>query len=182
MRERLRRKYLKGTNNSSTTGTSLYTSRQSYYSSKSLKSASTSNNSSTITDSKRLSNSSWTDDSSDMTLRSSERESRCSGEFLWRFVLNQRIYYCAGLLFNGLLLSFYSVMTFTEHVPCLPPQQKMTNGSPAGNAYASKENNHIILSRQRSALNKSPDERKSTIPNSTVTLKNISSLAVNSFV
>ena len=118
MRDRLRRKYLKSTN-SSTTGTGLYTSRQSY--SIKSRSASTSNNSSTITDPKRLSNSSWTDDSSDMTLKASETESRCFGQFLWRLVLNQRIYYFAGLLFNGLLLSFYSVMTFTEHVPCLPP-------------------------------------------------------------
>lgn len=34
-------------------------------------------------------------------------------------MLNQRFYYIAGLLLNALLLSFYTVQTFTPHVPCL---------------------------------------------------------------
>ena len=32
------------------------------------------------------------------------------------------MYYIAGLLFNALLLSFYTVMTFTDHIPCITPQ------------------------------------------------------------
>ena len=63
-----------------------------------------------------MSNSSWTDDdNSDM------EEARRGCSRVWRLILNQRIYYIAGLLFNALLLSFYTVMAFTPHVPCLTP-------------------------------------------------------------
>ena len=40
----------------------------------------------------------------------------------WRVVLNQRCYYLVGLLLNALLLSLYTVMAFTSHVPCLGPR------------------------------------------------------------
>ena len=39
----------------------------------------------------------------------------------WRLILNQRLYYIAGLLLNALLLSLYTVMAFTSHTPCLTP-------------------------------------------------------------
>ena len=39
----------------------------------------------------------------------------------WRLILNQRLYYIAGLLLNALLLSLYTVMAFTPHIPCLTP-------------------------------------------------------------
>ena len=37
----------------------------------------------------------------------------------WRIALNQRLYYISSLLTNAALLSFYTVMSFTHHVPCL---------------------------------------------------------------
>lgn len=39
----------------------------------------------------------------------------------WRFVLNQRFYYIVGLFVNALLISFYTVMAFVPHIPCLTP-------------------------------------------------------------
>ena len=39
----------------------------------------------------------------------------------WRIVLNQRCYYICGLVSNALLLSFYTVMAFTPHIPCFTP-------------------------------------------------------------
>lgn len=41
--------------------------------------------------------------------------------FFWRLVLNQRFYYIVGLFMNALLLSFYTVMAFVPHMPCLTP-------------------------------------------------------------
>ena len=36
-------------------------------------------------------------------------------------MLNQRFYYITGLFTNALLLSFYTVMAFVPHIPCLTP-------------------------------------------------------------
>jgi hypothetical protein len=36
-----------------------------------------------------------------------------------KLVLNHRVYYICALIINGLLLSFYAVMAFTPHYPCL---------------------------------------------------------------
>ena len=63
--------------------------------------------------SKRSSSSSWEDASQTQNYNDSHRKSS-----FWRIVLNQRCYYIAGLLLNALLLSFYTVQTFTPHVPC----------------------------------------------------------------
>lgn len=36
-----------------------------------------------------------------------------------KLVLNQRLFYISNLVCNGLILSFYAVMAFTPHYPCL---------------------------------------------------------------
>ena len=72
--------------------------------------------------SKRSASNSWTSASS-YSDRQSQPERAPVGPVtenpLWKLAVNQRIYYIAGLVLNGALLSFYSVMAFAEHEPCL---------------------------------------------------------------
>ena len=64
--------------------------------------------------------SSWTDETTSTDPGNNCYQGReYRKDWLWRLILNQRIYYIAGLLFNALLLSFYTVMAFTPHIPCL---------------------------------------------------------------
>ena len=80
------------------------------------------------TGSKRSSDSSWTSYNSQTTYeyyKGRQYKESC----FWRVILNQRFYYIAGLLFNALLLSFYTVMAFTPHIPCMTATgQNVTKG------------------------------------------------------
>ena len=73
------------------------------------------------------SNSSWTDESSSacgsasLTMAHNYYEKQTHRTCFWRCALNQRLYYIVGLFTNALLLSFYTVMAFVPHIPCLTP-------------------------------------------------------------
>ena len=69
--------------------------------------------------SKRTSSNSWTSASSYSDRQSFAERVSAREHPLWKYALNQRLYYIAGLLLNGALLSFYSVMAFADHEPCL---------------------------------------------------------------